>query len=393
MSERPNPDESGDRRGRNNPASDSPTESLARRVPLDLLATVALAVLAAVVLLALRTRAPLSNPLGAPPGALVARVVTLALGLVLLLFLPGYAAVAALFPGREPDVERLDAEGNPVAPRFQFRERVSIDDVARVTLSIGVSAVITPIIALALNFTPWGLYAQPLVLALAGFVVTASLVAAVVRFRLPPDERFAPTLRPASSPLFLRGTDAGGTGDENKNKSEGENPGAANIVLAVGLLVAVVAIGFAMAVPKPGPQFTELYLLSENENGTLVADDYPDFTADDPTALLVGVENHEREDLNYSLIVELQRVEPNGTEVISEERLAQSEVTVASGERELVRLDLSPTASPDHRLRVLLYRGDVPADPSAESAYRRVDLWLDGEENATPNAKRPQLVR
>lgn len=353
-----------------NGASDPESGSLARRVPLDLLATAALALLAGAALLALRTRAPMTDLLGASPGALGARLVTLALGLPLLLFLPGYAAVAVLFPGREPDVERLDAEGNPVAPRFQFRERESIDDAARVTLAIGVSAAVTPTVALAVNFTPWGLYARPLVLALAGFVVAVSLVAAVARYRLPPEERFAPTLRPAASPLF--------SGDRNL--------GTANVVLAVGLVVAVAGIGFAVAVPKPGAQFTELYLLSENDDGTLVADDYPEFSAESPEPLVVGVENHEGRNATYSLVVELQRVEPGGSAVVAEEQLVRTEVSVASGERELVRLDLSPATGPDRRLRVLLYRGPVPADPTAESAYRHVDLWLsDGEEvaNAT----------
>ncbi|WP_276301582.1 DUF1616 domain-containing protein [Halorussus lipolyticus] len=351
-----------------NGETDPDSGTLARRVPLDLLATVALALVAAAALLALPTRAPLTDLLGASAGALTARLVTLALGLPLLLFLPGYAAVAVLFPGREPDVERLDAEGNPVAPRFQFRERERIDDPARVTLAIGVSAVVTPVTALAVNFTPWGLYARPLVVALAGVVVVGSLVAAVVRLRLPPEDRFAPTLRPASSALSSGDSDLG----------------AANLVLAVGVLVAVAGIGFAVAVPKPGAQFTELYLLSEDENGTLVADDYPEFAADDPEPLVVAVENHEGRDVTYSLVVEHQRVEPGGSAVVNETQLARTEIAVASGERELTRFDLSPETGPDSRLRVLVYRGPVPADPTAESAYRHVVLWLgDGSENAT----------
>ncbi|WP_137286725.1 DUF1616 domain-containing protein [Halorussus salinisoli] len=369
---------------------DSPVR-VARRVPLDLLAAVALALLAAVVLLEVEPGAPLSNPLGASPVAILARVVTLAVGLPLLLFLPGYAAVAVVFPGHEPAVERIDDAGDPVAPRFQFRERAGIDAVERVTLAVGVSAAVTPATALALNFTPMGLYARPLVVALAGFTVLTSLVAAVARLRLPAEARFAPTLRPEPSPVS---SDAGETAT-NAGETDEDGLGAANVVLAVGVLVAVAGIGFAVAVPKPGQQFTELYLLSENENGTLVADDFPAFAPGEQTPLVVGVENHEGRAVNYSLVVELQRVETTDdrTSVRAEERLHRTAVSVAAGETERVRLDLAPpTVGPDVRLRVMLFEGPVPADPTAESAYRYVDLWLNdgGNQATTTSATAPE---
>ncbi len=55
------------------------------------------------------------------------------LGLIFVLFLPGYAATAALFP-----------------------ENDQIDGIERAALSFGLSIAIVPLIGLALNFTPWG---------------------------------------------------------------------------------------------------------------------------------------------------------------------------------------------------------------------------------------------
>ncbi|MGB3943467.1 MAG: DUF1616 domain-containing protein, partial [Methanothrix sp.] len=55
-------------------------------------------------------------------------------GLVMVLFLPGYALIAALFP-RDDD----------------------LDGIERVALSFGLSIAVVPLIGLGLNYTPWGI--------------------------------------------------------------------------------------------------------------------------------------------------------------------------------------------------------------------------------------------
>lgn len=346
--------------------------SRTRLVPLDLLAVACLTALSAVVLLAAETP-PLATPLDAPPGAMVARAVSVGLGLAYLLFLPGYAVVSVLFPGHEAAVERLDPEGEPMAPRFQFRSRSGIDVIERLTLAVGVSAVITPATALAINFTPWGIRAEPLVVALAGITLAATVLAALVRWRLPPEARFAPNLLPNASPLF-------------SGSSDGFR--VANAIFAVGLLVAVAGIGYAVAVPQSGDQFTELYLLSEDENGTLVADDYPEFVAGEPASVSAGIENHEGQQVEYTLVAELQQVErtDDGSTVRGEREVHRADVSLADGETDQVEIELTPEeaeADEELRLQVLLFRGPVPEDPSAASAYRSVDLQMTVAENET----------
>ena len=350
--------------------------SYTRLVPLDLVAVACLTALSVVVLLAVDTGPPLANPFDASPGAMVVRIGSVALGLAFLLFLPGYAVVSLLFPGHEPAVERLDQEGEPVAPRFQFRSRSGIDALERVTLAVGLSAVITPVTALVLNFTPWGIRVGPLVVALAGITLTATVLAAFVRWRLPPEARFAPNLLPKASPLFSGSRDGGFR--------------AANVIFAVGLLVAVAGIGYAVAVPQTGEQFTELYLLDEDENGTLVADDYPELAAGEPASVSAGVENHEGQQVTYTLVAELQQVErtDNGTTVSGEREVHRTDLSLADGETAQVEIELTPEeaeaeADGDLRLQVLLFRGPVPEDPSAASAYRSVHLRATTAENAT----------
>ncbi|MDZ7730415.1 MAG: DUF1616 domain-containing protein [Natrialbaceae archaeon] len=72
------------------------------------------------------------------------------LGLAFLLFVPGYVFIAALFPeaGESP---RSDPDGT----------RSGIDGIERVALAFGLSIALTPLVGLALNFTPWGTRTRP----------------------------------------------------------------------------------------------------------------------------------------------------------------------------------------------------------------------------------------
>ena len=77
-------------------------------------------------------------------------------GSALILFLPGYALIEALYPKRE------------------------LDELTRFALSIGLSLAISPLTGLVLNYTPFGIRLLPVTLSLAG-VTAALLVAALVR--------------------------------------------------------------------------------------------------------------------------------------------------------------------------------------------------------------------
>jgi len=83
------------------------------------------------------------------------------LGLIFVLWLPGYTFVRALFPRKELDI------------------------IERVALSIGMSMAIVPIVGLLLNYTPWGIRVTPITLsclALTWVFATAAIIREYQRY-------------------------------------------------------------------------------------------------------------------------------------------------------------------------------------------------------------------
>jgi hypothetical protein len=87
-----------------------------------------------------------------------------ALGIIFVLFLPGYAFIKALFPSKIP-IKTNSQE---------------LDTIERIALSIGMSLALTPIIGLILNYTPWGIRLTPITLSLLA-LTTVFATAAILR--------------------------------------------------------------------------------------------------------------------------------------------------------------------------------------------------------------------
>lgn len=291
----------------------------------------------------------------------------IAFGLVLVLFVPGYALVAALFPesgssGKRAADSTTDRSRSTPVPR-------GIDSLERIALSFGLSVAVVPLIGLVLNFTPVGIRLVPITLCLSAFTLVATAIAAVRRRRLPEDERFSVAyerrLANARSALF---------------EPDSRADAALNVLLVVSLVLASASVGYATLVPRDGEEFTEFYLLTENESGGLVAADYPtNFTQGEGKPLVVGVENHEGESKRYTVVVSLQRVEQRGnsTTVLEERELRRFRAQVGANETWTRTHDLAPTMTGE-RLRVvyLLYQGPPPGNPDATTAYRELHLWI-----------------
>ena len=320
-------------------------------------------------------------------------------GLGFVLFLPGYAFIAALFPeaGTTPvATETVDTEGPTLEPanrpapvpgteaaaaepdthsggtdaRSTPTDRSGIDGIERVALSFGLSIAVVPLIGLVLNFTPWGIRLVPVVIAVAGFTLGCVAIAARRRWALPPDERFAVPyhewLAAAENELL---------------EPDDRTDAALNVVLAVSVLLAVGSVGYAVAVPPQGEQFSEFYLLTETLEGELVADDYPETMAVNDTAeLIVGIGNNEYEPTEYHVVVQLQEVETanNSTTVLERTEIDRFDATVEHNETHQERHALRPMRSgEDLRVQYLLYRDSVPEEPTGENAYRDLHLWID----------------
>ena len=102
------------------------------------------------------------------------------LGLPMVLFLPGYALIAALFPHRD-----------------------DLDGIERTALSFGLSIAVVPLLGLGLNYTPWGIRLVPILVTLSIFTLGMCVIAVYRRGELPEGEAFSVPFRAALHSLRL----------------------------------------------------------------------------------------------------------------------------------------------------------------------------------------------
>lgn len=343
-----------------------------RELPADLAATTLLVLLTDLVVLAPGIR---ETPL---------RVV---LGLPLVLFLPGYAFIAALFPeaGSSPAAAAMeetdtDVDGPDDRP---FGERAGrdrgIDGIERVALSFGLSIAIVPLIGLVLNFTPWGIRLIPILVSVSGFTLLATAAAALRRWELPPEDRFVVPYR-----AWLT------AGRRELFEPETRTDLALNVLLVLSILLAVSSVAYAVAVPKQGESFTEFYILTEDDDGELVAADYPtEFVRGEPQSVVIGIGNQEHEVTRYVVVLELQRVDRVGNETRVREEVTLDSFTarLAHNETRHTRYQINPRITGTRlRLAFLLYVDSPPRDPTVENAYRELQLWVNVTEPGSGEA-------
>lgn len=151
-------------------------------------------------------------------------------------------------------------------------------------------------------------------------------------------------------------------------------------VLTLTVLLAVASVGYAVSLSDDGSRYTGFYLLNENESGQLVAQNYSTtIPAERPYAMHVGIENHESQRTQYTVVVKLQRMFfDNGTaQIIEEERLETVQVTVGENQRWLRPVNVTPTLrGSGMRLVYLLYRDGPPDQPTMQNAYRETHVWI-----------------
>lgn len=286
----------------------------------------------------------------------------LLVGLPFVLFVPGYAFIAVLFPERGGVSDTAQSAGD--------HDEGGIDPIERVALAFGMSIAIVPLLGLVLNFTPWGIRLVPIMLTIGGFTIGCAVIAAVRRWELPAERRFSVPyqawLATARTELF---------------EPDDRMDAALTVALVLSILLALGSVGFAIAAPQQGEQFSEFYLLTEDENGELVASDYPEeFAQGESQPLILGIENNEYETVEYTVVVQLERVEGEGDDatVVERDELDRFETTVEHDETWQEEYSVAPTmAGEDLRLTFLLFDGEVPSNPTQENAYRELHLWID----------------
>ncbi|GAB3673296.1 DUF1616 domain-containing protein [Halopiger thermotolerans] len=332
----------------------------ARRLPADLAA--------AVVVTGLVNGAVFVPVLRATP-------LRIPLGLVFVLFVPGYVSVAALFPedGTAIAASATSGPSRETSWGLSLLHRSGIDRLERVALSFGGSLAVVPLIGLALNFTPWGIRLLPIMLALTGFTIGMTAIAVVRRRRLPEEDRFRVPYREwyraGRSELF---------------ESPSRRGTILNVLLVASVVLAAGTVSFAVVVSQESEQYSAVYLLSETEDGELIADNYStEFSPGESHPITVGVDNHEYETINYTVVLLEQAVTVDGNETIVERQreLDRFETRLAHNETWRHRHRLEPTMTAENtRFVWLLYPGGsdaVPADPSIATAEYHVHLWVD----------------
>jgi len=111
-----------------------------------------------------------------------------------------------------------------------------------------------------------------------------------------------------------------------------------------------------------------------------VADNYPtEFQQGESQSLIVGIGNQEHEQVQYTVVVQLQRVQRVGNETQVQERseLQRFQPTVGHNETWQQQHQVTPDMSGERlRLQYLLYRDEPAGTPEQSSAYREVHLWV-----------------
>jgi uncharacterized membrane protein len=284
----------------------------------------------------------------------------LVFGLPLALFLPGYAIMAVLFPERD---EPLDKSPETVR-ESSLQIGQSINGIERFTLSFGMSILFLGLQGIILNFTTWGINPSSVRVATGGLTVVMTIVAAFqrqkrpeeVRFRVPYDqwlEQIRASLTPGESKVL-----------------------AVNVLLVVSVVMLLSTVAYTVTTSEQDEQFTELYLLTPDENGTYATDSYPETLEQEELRVTVGVGNYEEERTQYVIVVEAQPLS-NSSQIVERTELRRIQFSLAHNETWRRNVTLMPSMTGDNlRVQFLLFREEPPSNVTVKRAYRKVHLWL-----------------
>ena len=246
------------------------------------------------------------------------------LALPFVLFFPGYALVASLFPQKE---------------RF--------DGIERVALGIGCSLVVVPLIGLVVNVSPWGIRFEPFLFSLFGFILAMIVIATYRRTKLAPQERFGVNFGWMAS-RFAANWASKGLWDR----------------LLVVLLAVVVVGTISSAVritqaSKVSERFTEFYILGPLGK----AMDYPrEVVLGRTSQVITGIVNQEQKTVAYHVEIDIdgQKVGQVGPMTLDNHQKWEELVTFSATK-----------LGQNQKVEFQLYRGDE------SKPYRTVHLWLD----------------
>lgn len=296
------------------------------------------------------------------------------LGLVSVLFLPGYALAAALFPRGErphPDAEGDSSASNRTRDDSNRRwsSQPSLSGGERLVLSIAMSVSIVPILGLILNFGLGTIDSRSFIGAISAVTLVETAVGTIRRSTLPPSDRF----RVPYDRWYA---------ETRESFSDGSSRPDAVIRLSVVvvLLLAIGSVGYAVVALQPNEQFSAAYVTTETDDGQLVAGEYPrSFEEGEGQEFVFGLENHERRPVDYTVVVVQQAVDPDDGSIDEQTELQRFGTRLEHNQTWHHPHEVEPTLTGENvRIAWLVYPdGDVPAEPSVENAAYSTYRWIE----------------
>jgi uncharacterized membrane protein len=195
------------------------------------------------------------------------------IALPLLLFMPGYMFIAAMFP-----------------------KRGELSAIERFTLSIGLSIAITVFDGFGLNYTRWGFRPNSITISLSMIIMLLLLITIIQRWRYR-SESYSFSIWDIRSFYNILKTKETQTGPEY-------DPALEKMLIKtmiIAILIVSAMLIYAKWTNEP-EKFTALYILGVNGK----AEDYPtEVRIGERSTILVGIENYEHAPVNYTLLVKL----------------------------------------------------------------------------------------
>jgi uncharacterized membrane protein len=276
------------------------------------------------------------------------------LALPVLLFIPGYCLIAILFPKND-----------------------DLGLVERIMLSIGFSIAIVPLIGFGLNFTPWGIRLEPMVIAIILLTWVMVLIAHYQRAVLPVEKRF----RVSFSAI---------TGRIREEFLPGEEKGLdrfLSVVLTLVIIAVILATVYVIVVPKEGAErFSEFYILGKNQT----AAEYPDrIIPAENYPMYIGVGNHEHRTQTYTVETWVLRTEfdnvTNSSTIVEMDPNDRLSLTLAHNETKIIPFTLFVNKPGYNRVEFLLFNESVPGPQVTGSdrinaSYRNLHLWVNSRQ-------------
>lgn len=246
------------------------------------------------------------------------------LGIPMVLFIPGYVLITALFPKKE-DLEIIE----------------------RIALSFGFSIAVVPLLGLLLNYT-FGIRLIPIIIALCIYTIALAMITIYRRRKFSEDQfsvQFSKIYGIINNEIIAQ-----------KSKTYR----VLAVILIFSIVLVIVTVIYVITMPKIGEKFTEFYILNSSSGK---ADNYPTkLNVGTSTTLKIGLVNHEYSPINYTIQIDLDK------NILKSEKLMLNDNEIWEKNISFI-LDKKGN---DMRLELLLFKENNFTAP-----YRELHLWVD----------------